>query len=143
MWNNEVRAEHPLDEPSAHGQREEDLGIGKRHVQEKSDARVREAPAHQQRDAEQLIVVYPDHIPGTPVLGDGIGIPLTHALVRVPAINSQRKAIDAVVANRPEHSVRYTFVEDLDLLRGERHGNRAETIELRGDSHCLIRVDIR
>src|SRR5262249_28092152 len=69
----DIGAEYPLHQPLPNGEGEEDFGIWKRDVEEESNPRFGNPLAKERGHAQQLIVVHPHDIAGSPPLGDGVG----------------------------------------------------------------------
>jgi hypothetical protein len=125
----EIRAHHSLDEPRTCRKGEEDLRVRKRDVEEESDARIGQPLPKERRNAHELIVVHPDDVTRPVVRGHSVRIARVDGLIDVPTLDAQRHAVDSVVTDRPEHAVRDTLVEHLDLVRVELQGDGAKLLE--------------
>ena len=117
----EIRAEHSFHEPLAPREREEDLRIWKRDVEEEPDAQTRCALAQQRRHAHEVKVVNPDRVAGARARGDHVGVARVHRLVRLPSLDQVRQLLELIVKDRPEHAVGDVLVVDRHLFAGERN----------------------
>ena len=134
------RPEHALQQLAPPWQEPEDLGRGKRHVEEEADRRVGQPPPHQVRHQGQLVVVDPDQIARTVLVDDGVGEPPVDALVGLPALGLERQLIELVVEQRPQDSIGESVVVALDLGGGELDRNRPQRRQAFVQGRALVAV---
>ena len=123
MEPDQRRPKHPLQQLPPPLQEPENLGRGKRHVQEEADRGMGKPLPHQTRDQRELVVVDPDQIARPILVDDCVCEPPVDALVCLPALGRERQLVQLVMEQRPQNPVGKAVVVALDLGRGQLYRN--------------------
>src|SRR5262245_41221885 len=138
---NQVRAQQAFEDTLPGRQHTEYFEGWERDVEEEADPRAGDSLPKQRGNPHQLVVVNPDEITRPVELRQAVREARVDGLVGIPVARTNRKLVDQIVTQRPQHAIGVTDVEAPNLGQREVDWHAAESLEL-SVQHAAVNVTV-